>query len=151
MEKTITTIKRGKLRGALHDGVLTTPYIAFHKIPLAAPPIAELQFKHCIVGDEDCPYLNVYTNSLSGCKPVMVWLRYGALIEGSGLLNLQHNVAPGNQGVKDVIAGLEWIKNNIANLGDDPNSVTVASGNVGAAMPHCLTISSRVRGGTLHL
>nr|XP_033332897.1 esterase FE4-like [Megalopta genalis] len=202
MEKPTITIKQGKLQGALHDGVLGFPYIGFHEIPFAAPPVGELRFKNpqpvapwtgikdvsqgtgraCIqgskqyhiIGDEDCLYLNVYTNSLSGCKPVIVWLHYGAFVEGSGshamfrpdylltkdvvvvtlnyrlgifgFLNLQHKVAPGNLGVKDVIAGLEWIKQNIANFGGDPNNVTVYGGSCGAVIAHCLAMSPRAKG-----
>lgn len=36
-----------------------------------------------IVCNEDCLYLNVYTNSLTQSKPVMVWIHGGSFIVGS--------------------------------------------------------------------
>lgn len=37
-----------------------------------------------IVGGEDCLYLNVATKSLSGSRPVMVWIHGGAFVWGDG-------------------------------------------------------------------
>ena len=84
-----------------------------------------------IIGNEDCLYLNVYTNSLNQSKPVMFWIHGGAFVVGNssfhesrpdyllakdvvvvsanyrlgafGFLNLGHRVAPGNLGLKDLI------------------------------------------------
>lgn len=38
-----------------------------------------------IIGSEDSLYLNVYTNSLTGSKAVMVYIHGGAFIFGSGI------------------------------------------------------------------
>ncbi|KAF3430274.1 hypothetical protein E2986_03302 [Frieseomelitta varia] len=154
-----------------------------------------------IIGDEDCLYLNVYTNSLNQSKPVMFWIHGGAFLVGnssfcesrpdyllakdvvvvsanhrlgafariglvhtkkkkkrkkeikirkktfssSGFLNLGHRVAPGNFAVKDIIAALEWVKENIANFGGDPDNVTIFGASAGGALVHSLLISPRAR------
>ncbi|KZC12051.1 Esterase E4 [Dufourea novaeangliae] len=204
MNEPVVTVKQGKLRGGIQKSVLGSSFIAFHEIPFAAPPIGELRFKdpqppapwtdikdtgkatekrcpqmkevkpHDVIGEEDCLYLNVYTNSLSECKPVMFWIHGGAFLTGTGsfkdkrpdyllakdvvvvsanyrlgafgFLNLGHKAAAGNQGLKDLIAALEWVKENIANFGGDPNNVTIFGGSAGAALSQALTMSPRAQG-----
>lgn len=127
-----------------------------------------------IIGDEDCLYLNVYANSLNQSKPVMFWIHGGAFILGNsnfcesrpdyllakdvvvvstnhrlgafGFLNLGHPVAPGNFGLKDLIAALKWVKENIANFGGDPNNVTIFGASAGGALIHSLLASPRAKG-----
>ena len=127
-----------------------------------------------MIGEEDCLYLNVYTTDLTKPKPVMFWIHGGALMVGTaspnmkkpdylmtkdivlvttnyrlgafGFLNLGHRVAPGNQGVKDVIAALEWVKENIANFGGDPNNVTIFGASAGAVICNALILSPRAQG-----
>ncbi|CAD1471932.1 unnamed protein product, partial [Heterotrigona itama] len=204
MSKPVVTVKQGKLEGAELKSALGLSYLAFRGIPFAAPPVGNLRFKdpqppvpwtgikdiskdqkYCapqkeelapfdIIGDEDCLYLNVYTNSLNQSKPVMFWIHGGAFIVGNssfsqsrpdyllakdvvvvsanhrlgafGFLNLGHRVAPGNFGLKDVIAALEWVKENIGNFGGDPNNVTIFGASAGGALVHSLLISPRAKG-----
>ncbi|XP_076286592.1 esterase FE4-like [Lasioglossum baleicum] len=204
MNEPVVTVKQGKLRGAVEKSVFGSSFIAFHEIPFAAPPIGELRFKDPqpptpwvgikdtaearevrgpqlrevspigVIGQEDCLYLNVYTNSLSGCKPVMFWIHGGSLLIGTGsfvdkrpdyllakdvvvvsanyrlgafgFLNLGHKSAPGNQGLKDLIAALEWVKENIVNFGGDPNNVTIFGASAGGVLAHALAISPRAQG-----
>ncbi|XP_015434533.1 PREDICTED: esterase E4-like isoform X2 [Dufourea novaeangliae] len=126
------------------------------------------------VGDEDCLYLNVYTNSLNGPKPVMFWVHGGAFISGTGaisnwgpdylvrkdviivspnyrlgafgFLNLQHKDASGNMGLKDLILALKWVNQNIASFGGDPNNITVFGFSAGAALAHAIIVSPQSRG-----
>ncbi|XP_053994650.1 esterase FE4-like [Hylaeus volcanicus] len=127
-----------------------------------------------VFGSEDCLYLNVYTNSLNQSKPVIFWIHGGSFKSGAGsfkiirpdylitkdvvvvtvtyrlgafgFLNLGHRVAPGNQGLKDLIAALEWVKENIAKFGGDPNNVTIAGQSAGGVLVHALTVSPRAKG-----
>ncbi|XP_047365688.1 juvenile hormone esterase-like isoform X3 [Vespa velutina] len=106
--------------------------------------------------------------------PVMVWIHGGGFYLGSGnddmyspdyiirkniilvtfnyrlgvlgFLNLEDEVAPGNQGLKDQVMALRWIRDNIEVFGGDPQNVTIFGGSAGAASVHYLTISPLAEG-----
>ncbi|XP_065208406.1 esterase FE4-like [Planococcus citri] len=63
-----------------------------------------------------------------------------------GFLNLGLDECSGNQGLKDIILGLEWIRDNISVFGGDPNNVTLLGSSSGAALVHNLMLSSRAQG-----
>ncbi len=104
-----------------------------------------------IPGD-DCLNLNVWTPEPGGSGlPVMVWIHGGAFRNGSGAVHVYngHNFArdgvvcvtinyrlgvegfanlpgaPLNRGLLDQIAALEWVRDNIAGFGGDPDQVTI--------------------------
>ncbi|CAH2233124.1 jg13988 [Pararge aegeria aegeria] len=120
------------------------------------------QYNITYQGSEDCLFLNIYTKSLqpNARNAVMVYIYGGSYYEGSGdfflsdFLMLHDNVmlvtfnyrldipgflsldipeAPGNAGMKDQVAALRWIQNNIAQFGGDPNSVTLFGESSGAS------------------
>ncbi|XP_045501566.1 esterase FE4-like [Colias croceus] len=126
-----------------------------------------------LVGVEDCLVLNVFTpNAIASNRPVLVWLEseeytttrqevYSVkkLVEEDlvvvsinyrlsifGFLCLGVPEAPGNAGLKDVIQGLEWIKNNIAGFGGDPNNVVLLGHSSGAAIAELITLSPLAQG-----
>ncbi|MFJ4585302.1 carboxylesterase/lipase family protein [Streptomyces echinatus] len=97
----------------------------------------------------------------SASLPVMVWVHGGAFSNGSGslsgydgsafardgvvLVTLNYRLgaegflhlgpedtAPANLGLLDQIAGLEWVRDNIASFGGDPGRVTVFGQSAGA-------------------
>ncbi|MDQ2677645.1 MAG: carboxylesterase/lipase family protein [Actinomycetota bacterium] len=114
--------------------------------------------------DEDCLYLNVWTPSLEGSLPVMVWIHGGGFEMGSGssplydgtsfardgvvLVTLNYRLGAfgflelgdldpelagsGNCGLLDQVAALEWVRDNIASFGGDPDQVTIFGESAGA-------------------
>ncbi|KAM3961914.1 juvenile hormone esterase-like [Aphomia sociella] len=129
----------------------------------AVCPQFDITTEELIEGNEDCLFLNVYTKSLqsSAKLPVMVYIHGGSFTSGSGDSDflgpkylLQHDVilvtlnyrlellgflsldipeVPGNAGMKDQIAALKWVQNNIAQFGGDPNNVSIFGESAGAA------------------
>lgn len=63
-----------------------------------------------------------------------------------GFLNLEDEVAPGNQGLKDQVMALRWVKDNIATFGGDPDNITIFGESAGSASVHYLCISPLARG-----
>ena len=49
--------------------------------------------------------------------------------------------ASGNYGLMDQIAGLQWVKQNIASFGGDPDNVTIAGQSAGSMSVNCLVAS----------
>lgn len=118
---------------------------------------------------EDCCVLNVWTQSLDGKKPVMFWCHGGGFDSGTSAWNPGMGLATrdvvvvsinhrlnilgfldlsscgekyrysGNVGMLDIVAALEWVRDNIGKFGGDPDNVTVfgesgGGGKVGTLM-----------------
>lgn len=62
-----------------------------------------------------------------------------------GFLSMQDKLLKGNYGMKDQVASLRWVKQNIAKFGGDPNSVTIFGYSCGGAsvMLHMLSPMSK--------
>jgi len=180
----------GKLKGkeeVSRDGV---KYESFLGIPFAEPPTGENRFKRPVPtkewsgvkdatnygskcpqypwhhkdrleGSEDCLFLNVHTKSLTGKKPVIVYIHGGAFIAGRGntdakymleqdvvfvslqyrlgvfgFLSTEDSVAPGNWGLYDQQLALKWIKEHISKFGGNPDLVTLMGMSAGGASVH---------------
>ncbi|KAH8247657.1 hypothetical protein KR038_007603 [Drosophila bunnanda] len=105
--------------------------------------------------------------------PVMVWLHGGGFSFGSGnsflygpdylvtedivLVTLNYRLgplgfltagpdAPGNQGLKDQVLALKWVRDNIAAFGGDPNQVTIFGESAGASSVQLLLLSPLSKG-----
>ncbi|MEE1754959.1 carboxylesterase/lipase family protein [Streptomyces sp. SP18CS02] len=123
---------------------------------------------------EDCLNLNVWTPSPGpGARlPVMVWLYGGAFANGAAsasaydgsafardgvvFVSLNYRLGadgflhldgvPDNRGLLDQIAALEWIRDNIAAFGGDPDRVTVFGESAGAMSIGVLLAHDGARG-----
>ena len=63
-----------------------------------------------------------------------------------GFLALNDGVHNGNYWISDCIAGLEWVQQNIANLGGDPGQVTIFGESAGAETVQALLASPKAKG-----
>ncbi|XP_045506429.1 juvenile hormone esterase-like [Colias croceus] len=127
-------------------------------------------------GEEDCLYLNVYTPNIEpeNPLPVMVYIHGGGFLCGSGnddqyepeflikndvilvtinyrldvlgFLSLDTEDIPGNAGMKDQVAALRWVQNNIRNFGGNPVNVTIFGESAGAASVSAHLISPMSKG-----
>ncbi|MBO1414130.1 carboxylesterase/lipase family protein [Streptomyces sp. FH025] len=117
--------------------------------------------------------LNVFTPDLAPAAglPVLVWIHGGGFVAGcsaspwydgaafnrdgvivvsigyrlgiEGFLHLPD--APDNRGVRDWIAALEWVRDNIASFGGDPAKVTVAGQSAGGGAVQTLLATPSAR------
>lgn len=129
-----------------------------------------------IPGTEDCLYLNVYSPNLKphSLLPVMFFIHGGGFKSGSGnvdnygpdflvardvvvvtinyrlevlgFLCLETKEVPGNAGLKDQVAALQWVRRNIANFGGDPDNVTVFGESAGGASTALHVLSPMSKG-----
>ncbi|XP_047503726.1 bile salt-activated lipase-like [Pieris napi] len=129
-----------------------------------------------VVGSEDCLKLNVYVPTMTVMRPraVMVFIHGGAFLVGSGgrfiygpeflmkkdviLVTFNYRLgalgftclgieeAPGNAGLKDQIAALKWVRDNIGAFGGDPDNVTVFGESAGATSASLLMASTTASG-----
>src|SRR5690606_9418537 len=116
--------------------------------------------------------LNIRSPSVEGRAPVLVWIHGGGYAVGSanepvlqtgafaasgvvevtvnyrlGVLGFMHlKGAPDNRGLLDIIAALEWVRDNIAGFGGDPDQVTLAGHSAGALAVTTLMAMPAARG-----
>ncbi len=125
---------------------------------------------------EDCLYLNVWTNAKQPetGRPVMVWLHGGGFAYGSGawpiydgtnlatqdvvVVTLNHRLnvfgyadidgvrGSGNAGMLDIVAALEWVRDNIYLFGGDPCNVTIFGESGGGAKVSYLLAMPKAQG-----
>ncbi|XP_053687964.1 juvenile hormone esterase-like [Sabethes cyaneus] len=192
----------GVVQGTEESCGLFCTYYSFKGIPYAQPPVGQLRFRNpvphpgwdgvrdgslhgsvCpqagllpgeVIGDEDCLFLNVYSKSLIGLRPVMFWIHGGAFSIGSGnddqfnaqkivledvllvtinyrlgtlgFLSTGDQYAQGNWGLKDCIEALRWVQRNIVAFGGDPNKVTITGNSAGAVLVHFIYMSGMADG-----
>lgn len=129
-----------------------------------------------VIDGDDALNLSVWTMDPGAAgNPVMVWIHGGAFVRGShrlpvfdgaafardgvvvvginyrvgalGFLSIEG--APDNRGLRDQIAALEWVRENISAFGGDPDRITVFGESAGA-MSIAALLSSPKTGGLFH-
>ncbi|MEU6381624.1 carboxylesterase/lipase family protein [Streptomyces sp. NPDC046909] len=123
---------------------------------------------------EDCLYLNVWSPSTTGKRPVIVWIHGGGFIAGTGndptfdgaqyaqrdcvLVTFNYRLGAfgslyqpdrygsGNLRLLDQMAALRWVRDNIAAFGGDPCAVTVMGESAGAMSIGALLGAPKARG-----
>lgn len=61
-------------------------------------------------------------------------------------MSTQDSVVPGNNGMKDQVMALRWVRKNIKYFGGNPNSVTIMGMSAGGASVHYHMISPLSKG-----
>ena len=125
---------------------------------------------------ENCCVLNVWTTDLKAKKPVMFWLHGGGFDSGTSewdpgmclakkdvvVVSINHRLNilgfldlstvskkykySGNVGMLDAVKALEWVRDNIANFGGDPNNVTIFGESGGGGKVGTLLCMPKARG-----
>ncbi len=118
--------------------------------------------------------VNVFTPAPGGTDglPVLVWIHGGGFFAGSPsspwydgaaynrdgvvTVSLSYRLgfdgfgwiddAPTNRGLRDLIAGLEWVRDNIGAFGGDPSRVTIAGQSAGGSAVMALLVSPLASG-----
>lgn len=120
-------------------------------------PLEQMLGGNSIPMNEDCLTLSVTT---PGCddarRPVLVWVHGGAFVTGTGAMPWYHGGALArrgdvvvvsinyrlgifgflgrtNVGLADQVAALQWVRDEIAHFGGDPDNVTVFGESAGGA------------------
>ncbi len=116
---------------------------------------------------EDCLTAEVWTPGVDGRRPIIVWIPGGSFrIGGAGLatydgrrlaadgdaviIGLNYRLGalgflaapgvPSNLGLRDLLAGIDWVRANAAAFGGDPERITLMGESAGAgAIYHLLT------------
>jgi para-nitrobenzyl esterase len=142
------------------------------KPPYPAP--VDLLLPEPVIAGEDVLNLNVWTPDPSATGlPVLVWIHGGAFVNGSGAVPQYDGTAfardgvvtvtinyrlgvdgflhfdddgPANRGLLDQVAALEWVRDNIAAFGGDPDRVTIAGESAGAMSVTALLSMPRAAG-----
>ncbi|XP_047032300.1 cholinesterase 1-like [Helicoverpa zea] len=164
-----------KFKGPLPPPVWTEPFNAVNK-NIICPQYEGIpsSFEQGLVMSEDCLIANIFVPDTNETNlPVFVNVYGGAFITGYGdvvrgtqlmktkdfimvtfnyrlgiygFLCLGTDDVPGNAGMKDQVALLRWVNENIANFGGNPDDVTIAGFSAGGAAVDLIMLSKSAKG-----
>ncbi|MFT4654095.1 MAG: para-nitrobenzyl esterase [Patiriisocius sp.] len=122
---------------------------------------------------ENCLNLNIWTPTTANKKlPVMVWLHGGGFKNGSNRVlgttfaakgvvvialnyrlgplgffaHKELNEHPANPGLLDMVAGIQWAKDNIKQFGGDPDNITIFGVSAGGMAVNLMVTSELTKG-----
>lgn len=198
----MVTLSQGGIDGVRADGVLAFRGLRYAQPPLDAlrwmPPVPVAASSDELILDastygpaclqpvsrysvapagysEDCLSLNIWSPSLDGKLPVMVWIHGGGFRTGSNVIPgevlaergvvivapnyrlgplgfFAHHALGGdvaNFGLLDFELALQWVQENIQHFGGDPDNVTIFGVSAGGQAVNLLMASPRT-GGLFH-
>lgn len=127
----------GWVRG---DDYLTVNIWAPAEVAPAAPVVVFVHGGAFLAGSNRAPAYDGSAFARDGVVFVGVNYRLGA----AGFLHLPD--APGNRGLLDVAACLQWVQDNIADFGGDPSAVTLAGQSAGGILVGAVLASGHAHG-----
>ncbi|PSN36678.1 hypothetical protein C0J52_16276 [Blattella germanica] len=146
----VVTIQQGLLQGTYMTSAKGRKFAAFQGVPYAHPPVGKHRFKLPTGKPEDA-LLDVIifihggafmygSGDIYGPKILLdrdvVMVTFNYRLGPLGFLSTEDEVVPGNMGLKDQNAALQWIQENIAAFGGNPKSVTLTGNSAGGASVH---------------
>ncbi|XP_075984481.1 carboxylic ester hydrolase-like [Anticarsia gemmatalis] len=162
-----------KFKAPLPPPTWSEPYDAVDK-GIVCPQFKALPIMHNLTMQEQCLIANVYVpDTAKEDLPVLVYIHGGAFqvmfgdwiklknfmktkdiivvnfnyrLGIHGFLCLGTEDAPGNAGMKDQVALLRWVQQNIAAFGGNPNDVTISGYSAGSISADLLMISKSAKG-----
>ena len=194
----VVTTTSGKISGIMQEGSMAYLGIPYAKVERCMPPLPVekwegvracdhwgpqamqqtwgRQLSEDEMSEKNCCVLNVWSQSITGRRPVMVWLHGGGFDSGTSAWNpgmclaqkdvvvvsVNHRlnilgfldlsaVSPkykesGNVGMLDVVQALEWVRDNISLFGGDPSNVTIFGESGGGGKVGTLMCMPKARG-----
>ncbi|XP_022822399.1 juvenile hormone esterase-like isoform X2 [Spodoptera litura] len=165
-----------KFKAPLPPPKWSEPFDAINKGIICPQPMHPLDdvYEEYLVQQENCLISNLYVpNTVENNLSVVVIVHGGGFVMGwgetfqvtqlmkkkdiivvtfnyrlgvHGFLCLGTEVAPGNAGMKDQVALLRWVQENIASFGGNPNDVTIIGYSAGSASVDLLMLSKSAEG-----
>ncbi|KAI8514332.1 Neuroligin-3 [Branchiostoma belcheri] len=107
-------------------------------------PLAVLVFIHG--GGYTSGTANAYDGTVLASHGLVVVVTVNYRLGVFGFLSTGDKSAPGNYGIMDQIAALQWISDNIGSFNGDPTRITLVGFGTGAASVNLLTMSPKAAG-----
>ncbi|CAH1643303.1 unnamed protein product [Spodoptera littoralis] len=146
-------IAQGTLRGRKNP---EKDVFVFYNVPYATAPVGKNKFKtdknnlSVVVYVHGGGFIVGFGNMMKPLhlldKKDIILVTFNYRLGIHGFLCLGTEVAPGNAGMKDQVALLKWVHQNIASFGGNPDDVTLVGNSAGSASVDLLMLSKSAEG-----